>query len=71
MWTRTELLLGAVWSTLFDQEAFNFFQQAKRADDFCCDWRFGGKTMLINTNIYTEHVHRENTCHLSMTKPIC
>ena len=45
---------------LFDQEASKLFQQATRADDFCCDERFGGKTMLIYTNIYRASV----PCHI-------
>ena len=35
--------IGAVWSgpTLFAIEA-KTFQQARKADDFFCDWRFKG-----------------------------
>ena len=33
------------WSspTLFVIEASYTFQQTRKADDFCCDWRFKGK----------------------------
>ena len=36
--------IGAVWSasTLFAIEASETFQQTRKADDFCCDWRFKG-----------------------------
>ena len=34
--------IGAVWSgsTLFAIEASLTFQQTRKADDFCCNWRF-------------------------------
>ena len=34
-------LKGAVWSgsTLFAIEAYKTFQQTRKADYFCCDWR--------------------------------
>ena len=37
--------IEAVWSgsTLFVIEASYTFQQTRKADDFCCDWRFKGK----------------------------
>ena len=33
--------IGAVWSgpTLFAIEASEIFQQTRKAEDFCCDWR--------------------------------
>ena len=36
--------IGAVWSgyTLFAIEASLTFQQMRKADDFCCDWRIKG-----------------------------
>ena len=36
--------IGAVCSgpTLFAIEAFLTFQQTRKADDFCCDWRIKG-----------------------------
>ena len=36
--------IGAVWSgsTLFAKEASLTFQQTRKADDFCCDWRIKG-----------------------------
>ena len=36
--------MGAVWSgsTLFAIEASKTFQQTRKADDFCCDWRIKG-----------------------------
>ena len=36
--------IGAVWSgsTLFAIEATLTFQQRRKADDFCCDWRIKG-----------------------------
>ena len=35
---------GAVWSgsTLFAIEASLTFQQTRKTDDFCCDWRIKG-----------------------------
>ena len=35
---------GAVWSgsTLFAIEASLTFQQTRKADDFCCNWRIKG-----------------------------
>ena len=30
-------------STLFAIEASKTFQQTRKADDFCCDWRFKGE----------------------------
>ena len=34
--------IGAVWSgaTLFVIEASYIVQQTRKADDFCCNWRF-------------------------------
>ena len=36
--------IGAVWSgsTLIAIEASETIQQTRKADDFCCDWRFKG-----------------------------
>ena len=36
--------IAAVWSesTLFVGKASKTFQQTRKADDFCCDWRFKG-----------------------------
>ena len=36
--------IGAVWSgsTLLDIEASLVFQQTRKADDLCCDWRIKG-----------------------------
>ena len=36
--------IGAVWSgsTLFAIEASETFQQTRKADDFCCNWRIKG-----------------------------
>ena len=36
--------IGEVWSgsTLFAIEATKTFQQTRKADDFCCDWRITG-----------------------------
>ena len=36
--------LWVVWSgsTLFATEASETFQQTRKADDFCCDWRIKG-----------------------------
>ena len=30
------------WGILFVREAFSTFQQTKKVDDFCCDWRIKG-----------------------------
>ena len=32
-----------IWVTLFAIEASETFQQTRKADDFCCDWRFKGQ----------------------------
>ena len=39
--------IGAVWSrsTLFAIEVTEIFQQTRKADNFCCDWRIKGKLM--------------------------
>ena len=40
--------IGAVWtgSTLFAIEASLTFQQTRKSDDFCCDWRIKGQGSL-------------------------
>ena len=40
--------MGAVFSgsILFAIQAFKTFQQTRKADDFCCDWRIKGLTQI-------------------------
>ena len=57
VWSGSTLLapIGAVWSgfTLLAIEASQTFQQTRKADDFCCDWRIKVLYPLFQ-NILTE-----------------